>query len=107
MVSISERMCKSASTGDLSGVTVPALVMYGNLFPDHVRWNRLIYDGLSSTQKGLVVFDHGSLALTEESCDSLQEQASYFVCYQEQVWDLNRAHDLVNQFVTAFLLATL
>jgi predicted dienelactone hydrolase len=93
--------------GDVSGVTVPALVVYGDLFPDHAQWNRLIYDGLSSAQKALVVFEHGSLALTEEPCDSLQAQASYFVCFQEQVWDLNRAHDLVNHFTTAFLLATL
>ena len=93
--------------GDLTNVNVPTLLVTGNMFGDDIQVNQTIYDKISTEQKAIAVFDHGSTALTEEPCDSLQKQLSYFICYQEQVWNLDRGHDLTNHFTTAFLLDTL
>ena len=93
--------------GDLTGVTAPTLVIFGDMFPIDVQVNQTVYEKIASQQKAQIVFEHGAEALTEEPCDSLQEQNGYFICYQEPIWDLNRSHDRVRHFATAFLLDTL
>jgi len=94
--------------GDLSGIKMPAMVIYGNLDPDTTRLNGLIYDGLTaSPAKAQVVFEHGVGAFSNEACDSLQIRDEYFICYQEQVWGLERGHDRVRYVTTAFLLDVL
>lgn len=94
--------------GDLSGVTIPAMVIYGDLDPMAASLNNKIYTGLtSSPAKAQVVFKAGGGAFSNEPCDSFQIRSGYFVCYQEQVWGLDRGHDRVRYMTTAFLLDVL
>ena len=90
----------------LSRVTVPALFIVGDLDVGYAD-SQSAYAAVSSTHKALVVLKNASHSLLQESCDALQKQLSYFMCFEEQVWNLDRAHDRIRHFTTAFLLDVL
>ena len=97
-------------TSDLTALTLPTLQMLGSID----RYNPLsgaerIYQELPSAQKGLVAFenaDHFIFFLPCEDASWGTAPDSYFIC-ADAVWDMDRAHDLINHFTTAFLLDTL
>jgi len=98
----------------LAEITMPILIMGGtrdNSVP--YDWSvRPVYDYVSSQQKILVTFeyaDHFIFAPTCEDAPTTMELLGgyfYYLC-SDAVWDLDRAHDLINHFVIAFLLAEL
>jgi hypothetical protein len=67
------------------------------------------YEHLGSLQKGLVVIESAGHLVFHNPCRagswlSDPEWCSY--C-SDPIWDMDRAHDLINHFTTAFLPATL
>jgi predicted dienelactone hydrolase len=95
----------------LAEVKVPMMAMGGTM--DTMSWfdwgSRLAYDLVGSPQKSLVGFEYAEHSLFNTQCSDelwmLDFGASYFC--SDPVWDMNRAHDLINHFSTAFLLDTL
>lgn len=92
----------------LQAVTVPMLAMFGSddyafsLYPP-------AYDYVSSTQKAQVIFEKASHGIFYQPCDVfpyLDTPEMFWAC-SDPVWDLHRAQDLTNHFVTAFLLDVL
>ena len=94
-------------------ITIPTLVMFGSkdriVNTESDRYQPYAYDNLGATTKSLVVFEDGAHMLFAQTCDAipwLADFGMYWGC-SDPVWDMDRAHDLVNHFTTAFLLATL
>ncbi|MFN8495862.1 MAG: alpha/beta fold hydrolase [Caldilineaceae bacterium] len=94
----------------LANVKVPTLLMTAS---EDVGLPREIvqgvYEHLGSTRKGLITFEGADHLLFLNQCkDNLwfAEVAGFAVC-SDPVWDMARAHDLINHFATAFLLAEL
>ena len=59
--------------------------------------------------KSLVAFENGDHMLVVDKCDTMPwliDMGAYFFC-ADTVWDMDRAHDLINHFTTAFLLDVL
>lgn len=68
-----------------------------------------VYEHLGSTQKSLITFEGADHLLFGNRCRDtlwLAEAVGYGVCF-DPVWDKERAHDLIDHFATAFLLAEL
>ena len=95
----------------LASITIPVLVQVGSGDTDiPPQWGAdLAYDNVSSAQKAMVVLNGGNHFLFENECDSMPwvtEINFYWLC-TDPMWDMDQAHDLLNHFTTAFLLATL
>jgi predicted dienelactone hydrolase len=67
-----------------------------------------IYRHLGSAQKTLVTFAHAGHMIFADQCPDVpwMAQDSFWAC-SDAVWDMERAHDLIDHFITAFLLAEL
>lgn len=92
-------------------VSVPALMITGSedtmAIPEFQTYP--IYEGLGSAQKALVVLQGADHMIYVDNCQTMPwavEWGMFFLC-ADPVWDMDRAHDLINHFTTAFLLATL
>ena len=67
------------------------------------------YESVVSENKAKVVFDYAEHLLFNGSCASSPSIVAlgFPMFCTDPVWDMNRAHDLINHFATAFLLAEL
>lgn len=67
------------------------------------------YNGLGSSQKSLVMFKNAGHTIYGVSCSAAPWliQGGLFSECSDPVWDMDRAHDLINHFTTAFLLDVL
>ena len=91
-------------------ITIPTMLMYGT--KDHIVWTEdtlyqpYAYDNLSSKTKSLVLFDQADHSVFGTDCSSASWLADvgFFWACSDQVWDMDRAHDLINHFTTAYLL---
>ena len=95
----------------LASVTVPLMVLAGTLDSSVpvATGAQMTYDDVSSSQKALALFQDGDHMLFENACHTMPWVPSIqfeWFC-SDAVWDLDRAHDLINHFTTAFLLSTL
>lgn len=94
----------------IAALTVPALIMTGENdilnIPERTAYP--IYEHLSSANKSLVVFERGNHMIFIDQCSDspVLLAMSHWFC-SDEVWDMARAHDLTDHFVTAFLLAEL
>jgi len=95
----------------MQSLSVPLLTVGGSA--DTVvptEWNiNVTNESASSAKKALVVLEGGDHYIFEDGCDRtpwLGELGLSFLC-ADSVWDVDRAHDLINHFTTAFLLAEL
>ena len=93
----------------LSHVTIPALMMVGTNDSAYAYDATVsVYGNLPGEQKGLVVFENADHLFSMGGClPWYQEHQAQGACGFDAVWDIDRAHDLVDHFTTAFLLATL
>ncbi|MDW8300108.1 MAG: alpha/beta fold hydrolase [Anaerolineae bacterium] len=66
-----------------------------------------IYDAVSSVRKALVVFENAGHYIFVEQCVPALIALGRFEQCSDLVWDMQRAHDLINHFATAFFLTTL
>ncbi|MBZ0282667.1 MAG: prolyl oligopeptidase family serine peptidase [Anaerolineae bacterium] len=93
----------------LAEITIPVLAIGGTRDTMTLYdWGvRPTYDNVASQQKILASFEGADHYMALESCadaPSIAENLGlYFLC-SDPVWDMNRAHDLINYFTTAFLL---
>lgn len=96
----------------LAAVQVPALAIFGDAdttVGDPMLGARGAYLGFSSPQKALVQFQNADHAIFIDKCSAMpwmSEMGLDFLC-SDPVWDMDRAHDLINHFTTAFLLDVL
>lgn len=95
----------------LAEITVPVMAMGSTLdtgapYP----WGTpLTYESISSTTKALVAFENAEHMIFSSSCEALTLYADigFYPLCSDTVWDMDRAHDLISHFTTAFLLAEL
>jgi predicted dienelactone hydrolase len=94
-------------------VTAPAMELVGSkdrsAFSELPLYQPYMYGNLGSTMKSLVKFENADHMVFGDDCDALPlltALGAFFAC-SDPVWDMDRAHDLINHFTTAFLLATL
>ncbi len=93
----------------LKRITIPTLLMVGtnDVFGSYDAFTS-IYENLSSVQKGLTVFENADHMFPMGGClPWFQEHQAQGFCGSDAVWDMERAHDLINHFTTAFLLDVL
>ena len=95
----------------MAEITVPLLVMGGTVDTSTpLEWGILpTYDHASSTQKAEVILENSDHFIFSATCAAspwVADLGWWFFC-MEPVWDMDRGHDLVNHFTTAFLLSTL
>lgn len=67
------------------------------------------YEYVASTTKARVALDNAEHMIFGATCEALPffTEIGFDAYCSDPVWDMDRAHDLVNHFTTAFLLATL
>ena len=95
----------------LSAIKVPALVMIGTLdmFLPYESFGPPTYEAIGGEQKAFVTLEGGNHLLFGNSCAAspwLIDMGLFWIC-SDPVWDMDRAHDLINHFTTAFLLDVL
>ena len=94
-------------------LTVPTMLIVGTkdntVRSDWPLYESFAYDEIGSPVKSFVGFANGDHALVVDKCDTMPwvvEMGASFYC-SDPVWDMDRAHDLINHFTTAFLLDVL
>jgi len=92
----------------IASIEAPTLIVVGSLDRATVpeRDAYVYYDGISSAEKALVVLENAGHYIFLEECPPLAVSFGLYNLCSDLVWDMDRAHDLVNHFTTAFLLAT-
>jgi predicted dienelactone hydrolase len=95
----------------LAVIDVPALIMIGTLdmFLPYNSFGPPTHEAIGGEPKAFVTFESGNHMLFGNSCSAnpwMVEWGAFAFC-SDSVWDINRAHDLIDHFVTAFLLAEL
>jgi predicted dienelactone hydrolase len=95
----------------MQSLSVPLLTVGGSgdaVLP--AEWNIYVTnEHASSVKKALIVLKGSDHYIFADGCDRtpwLNEMGLSFLC-TDSIWDVDRAHDLINHFTTAFLLATL
>ena len=98
-------------TEGLQGVTVPTMLVVGSR--DSLVSPELevapAYERLSSTEKALLTFEDADHEIFFWKCSDgpwIIDYGTSWVC-SDSVWHMDRAHDLINHFTTAFLLDVL
>lgn len=88
--------------GELN-VLIPTMVIAAELDGE---W---VYEGLGSEHKTEVVFENAIHTFHVPTCEDIPGllEVGWFAFCSNPVWDMDRAHDLLNHFTTAFLLAEL
>jgi predicted dienelactone hydrolase len=94
----------------VAALKVPTLVMAGTgdtvNIPERCAYP--IYDHLGSAKKSLITFAGGNHMIFFNQCrDTPWMLPDMFWACSDAVWDMDRAHDLVDHFVTAFLQSEL
>jgi CubicO group peptidase (beta-lactamase class C family)/predicted dienelactone hydrolase len=95
----------------LAAVDVPVLLFHGGgeATTDPSLQVGDPFGSVASPRKAEVAFDHAGHTLFNSSCQDNPDMAAMglpMFC-TDPVWDMDRAHDLINHFATAFLLAEL
>ncbi len=95
----------------LAGIEIPILMMNGGgdmtVAPE---WSVIpTWEHTASTQKAMLLLDDADHGAFASSCDKnpMPLEIGWFAGCSDPVWDMDRAHDLINHFVTAFLLDVL
>ena len=95
----------------IKSVEVPIMLLVGSgaVAADRTFDIDVPYENISAERKAKVVFDYGESLMIFSSCaDSPSIVALGFPMFcTDPIWDMDRAHDLINHFTTAFLLAEL
>jgi predicted dienelactone hydrolase len=91
----------------LAAVQVPMMILYGTAdqiaIPEYNA--NYVWEYVGSASKTKVVFENAG-HLFSGYCNAGWQQNAPIYC-SDPVWDTDRAHDLVDHFVTAFFLAAL
>jgi predicted dienelactone hydrolase len=97
----------------LKSMTIPTMILVGSkdqaVHPELPLYRPYLYDNLGSATKLLVMFENASHYIFFDACEAapwLRNRGLSWLCSDPE-WDMDHTHDLINHFVTAFLLATL
>jgi predicted dienelactone hydrolase len=95
----------------VASLNVPILLMGGSGDTTNVPelCSYPIFEHLTTASKTFVILNNADHMVFGNSCSTepwLSDVGLSSIC-ADAVWDSDRAHDLINHFVTAFLLATL
>lgn len=93
----------------MASVTAPTLILVGSddgaTYPQ--RDAVPIFRAVNSASKALVIFDNADHYIFVDECpDEILAFGLYDMC-SDPVWDMDRVHDLINHYATAFLRAHL
>lgn len=95
----------------LAEVTVPVMAIGGthDIGTPYLWGTHLTYENVSSPTKALVAFENADHMIFGSTCEALPiyEEIGFYQLCSDPVWNMDRAHDLINHFTTAFLLAEL
>ncbi|HML20917.1 MAG TPA: alpha/beta fold hydrolase [Aggregatilinea sp.] len=95
----------------LSEITIPVMALGGTADTGTpFEWGaQPTYEYVSSSTKARVAFEDAEHMIFGATCEALPffTEIGFEDYCSDPVWDVNRAHDLANHFVTAFLLAEL
>jgi predicted dienelactone hydrolase len=95
----------------LGAVTVPTLIIAGtgDTFLPFDLYAKQAYDDLGSAIKNMVMLDQGGHMVPANACSAApwMNTPDLFWACADPVWDMDRAHDLINHFTTAFLMDVL
>jgi len=90
---------------DHSGVDIPTLIIVGTddsvTIPERDAY--VSYDALSEIDKWLVTLELGDHYLFVDQCPPALINFGAFDSCSDDVWDMQRAHDISNHIITAFL----
>lgn len=93
----------------MTALTLPTLILVGSAddvtLPERDAY--FMYENSGSNDKALGVFENAGHYIFVETCNDAALQLGLFDLCSDKVWDLDRAHDITNHLVTAFLLATI
>lgn len=96
--------------GGLEAMNRPIMLLVGtNDAVASMLEYRQVYETLPALNKTRVFFENADHYIFGNACPAspgLADAGLYVAC-SDQVWDMDRAHDLINHFATAFLLAEL
>jgi predicted dienelactone hydrolase len=100
------------SAESLSGITTPTMLMAGSqdtwILSELPEYQPYLYDNLGSAIKSMLLFNAADHMIFNSDCKAIPWMLQYdFNNCADSVWDMDRAHDLINHFTTAFLLDTL
>ncbi len=94
---------------DMELITAPTMIMVGTgdtvTLPERDAY--LMYGGITNAPRTLVTLENADHYIFIDSCPDMFLQLGYFSVCSDSVWDMQRSHDLINHFATAFFLATL
>ncbi len=92
----------------LARMTVPAMILAGtaDVESDEQLDFYQPYEALPNKTKALVVLENANHYVFG-ACPEAWTIPDFFYACSDPVWDMDRAHDLINHFTTAFLLAEL
>lgn len=92
----------------LAEIKIPVLAIGGTIDDSTpYAWGvRPTYDDISSSQKALVTFENANHYMFLNKCADAPWWLDFGVFWfcSDTVWDMDRAHDLINHFTTAHLL---
>lgn len=93
----------------LESVAIPMMVIGGtnDTWSPPVAGVYPAYEYVSSQQKALVMFEGADHFTFWSKCADQPWMTNWFWSCSDAVWDMDRAHDLINHFTTAFLLDVL
>lgn len=95
----------------LAEVTVPVMALggTGDTGTPYAWGTHPTYEYVSSLTKARVAFEDAEHMIFGATCEALPwfTEIGFDAYCSDPVWDVNRAHDLANHFITAFLLAEL
>lgn len=98
-------------TDGLSEVTVPLLSLVGTYDTGGLGllFSQQIVNSVSSERKALVTLAGADHMIFSNACKDTAGavEFGFFGTCSDPIWDMDRAHDLTNHFVTAFLMAEL
>ncbi len=95
----------------LANISIPVMAIggTGDTGTPYLWGAHPTYEYVSSATKGRVALENAEHMIFGATCEALPwfTEIGFNAYCSDPVWDMDRAHDLVNHFTTAFLLATL
>jgi len=95
----------------LANVTVPVMALGGTADTGTpCAWGtEMTYNHVASAHRVRVGFENAEHMIFGTACDDfpLFAEVGFYAFCSDTVWDMDRAHDLISHFTTAFLLAEL
>ena len=89
----------------IASIDVPTMIMVGSTdsVTPAAQNASPIFDALDTTPKAYVEFENADHYIFALNCPDALRETEFFPLCSDPVWDMERAHDLINHFAIAFL----